>query len=117
MTFNKVYIGQELPLSIRKGEDVLDQIFTVLDTDGSAYDFTGFTDLNMIFYDRRGGKVIATVVNAATGVDISANVITWNSVYATDLAMRDLGLYFYEMQHKDANSKIIDTFFGPLKVI
>jgi len=117
MTFNKVYIGDELALSIRFGEDIIAQTFTVLNADDSAYSFVGQTSLNMFFYDRRGGKLLETITEGATGVAISSNVITWNSVWATDLSlMRDAGRYFYEMQHKDANGKIINTFFGPVKV-
>lgn len=116
-TFNKVYIGGELALEVRLGEDIIDYAVTVLNSDGTPYSFTGQTGLNMFIYERRNRPIIATIAEGAGGVAISTNVVTINAIYADDIFIKDTGRYFYEMQHLDSAGRIIDTFFGPLKVI
>ena len=117
MAFNKVYIGTQTDLSLYKGDDIIGFTFTITNSDDSAYDFTGLTDLNLIIYDHRGGTAEATITNGATGVSAASNVITWNSDYSADININVLGMHYYELTWEDSNSKPITVCYGKMKII
>ena len=117
MSFTKVYIGEDKPLAIYMNVDINGFTFTVTNSDDTAYDFTGLTDLNLKIYDHRGGTLEATIVNGATGVAAAANVITWNSDYSVDILITKLGIHYYDLIWEDSNSKPILIAFGDLKII
>lgn len=116
MSYTKLYIGADQDLSAYKGDDIIDFTFTVTNSDDSAYDFTGYTDINMKIYDHRGGTLKATLV-ATNNLTISSNVITLNADYSADIAINDIGLYYYEITYLDASSRPITICFGTLKII
>jgi hypothetical protein len=117
MSYTKIYIGDNEDLSMYMGDDIIGFTFTVTNSDDSAYDFTGYTDVYLKIYDHRGGALKATIANGATGVAISSNVITWNSDYSADIALTEVGLYYYELTYEDATSRPITVCFGDLKLI
>ena len=116
MAYTKIYIGANQDLSAYKGDDIIDFTFTVTDSDGADYDFTGFSDLNLIIYNHRGGDVLATLVNT-TNLTISGNVITLNADYSADIAINDLSIHYYELTYNDASSRPITVAFGDFKII
>lgn len=116
MAYTKIYRGQELDLSAYKGDDIINFTFTVTDSAGDAYDFTGYTDINMIIYDKRGGTADATLV-ATDNLTISSNVITLNADYSADIAITELGIYYYELTYNDASSRPITVAFGKFQLI
>jgi hypothetical protein len=116
MSYTKLYIGAETPLMAYKGDDIIGFTFTVTNSDDSAYDFTGYTDINLTIYNHRGGDVLATLV-ATTNLTISSNVITLNADYSTDINISDLSIHYYELTYLDASSRPITVCFGDFKII
>jgi len=116
MAYTKVYIGDNEDLAIYHGDDIIGFTFTVTNSDDSAYDFTGYTDINLKIYDYRGGTALVTLV-VTDNLTISSNVVTLNADYSADIALSELGLYYYELTYNDASSRPITVCFGKLKLI
>lgn len=116
MTYTNIYIGDEENLSMYMGDDIIGFTFTVTNSDDSAYDFTGWTDVNLKIYDHRGGTVQATLVKT-TNLTISSNVVTLNANYSDAIALSNLGLYYYGLTYEDASNRPITVCFGTLKLV
>ena len=117
MTPTNVYIGANKPLALYMNDDIIGFTFTVLNNDGTDYDFSGSTDVNLKIYTTRGGRLISTISQGATGVAISGNVITWNSDYSADIDIKETGTYYYELTYNDSSSRPITVAFGSINVI
>lgn len=115
MAYTKLYIGKEQDLSAYNGDDIIGFTFTVTDSAGDAYDFTGYTDINMIIYNHRGGSVKATLTSS--NLSISGNVITLNADWSADIAIDDYEINYYELTYKDASSRPITVCFGKFQII
>lgn len=117
MAYSKLYIGADTPLALYKGDDIINFTFTVTNSDGSDYDFTGYTDVNLNIYKHsQRDKVLVALVNT-TNLTIAANVVTLNADYSTDIAIQSVGLYHYELTYLDASSRPITVCFGKLEII
>ncbi len=120
MNCNNVYIGDENDLCLLMHNDVDGFTFTVLNEDGTNYDFTGLTDLFLKIYaprkTQRRSELLVTISQGDPGVDVSGNVITWNSNYDNDIALFEEDTYYYELSWVDANSNLITISFNNLIV-
>ncbi len=121
ITSTKVYIADNEDLILYKNDDILGFTFEVLNkpippAEGTPYDFTGFTDVFLKIYKGRKEPLLVTIPNGNPGVQIAANIITWNSDYSDDINL-SINTYYYELSYLDANSKLITVLFGDLTVI
>ena len=116
VTSTKVYIADNEDLILYKNDDILGFTFEVLNADDSPYDFTGFTDVFLKIYKGRKEPLLITIPDGNPGVQIAANIITWNSDYEDDINL-SINTYYYELSYLDANSKLITVLFGDLTVI
>ncbi len=112
----KVYIADNEDLALYKNDDILGFTFEVLNADDTNYDFTGFTDVFLKIYKGRKEPLLVTIPNAANGVQIAANIITWNSDYVDDINL-NINTYYYELSYLDSNSKLITVLYGNLSII
>lgn len=117
MAYTNIYIGDEQDLALYMNDDIIGFTFTVTNSDDSAYDFTGYTDVYLKIYNTRGRDLLATIANGASGVSISSNVVTLNADYSADIAITETGIYYYELTYEDASSRPITVSYGKLKVI
>ena len=115
MSTTKVYIGDNENLELFLGDDIINFTFTVLNADGTAFDFTGFTDQNLFIFTDKNRNVIAKKILAADLV-ISGNVITWSSDYSASINL-DIDLYFYSLTYEDSTSRPITVALGTLRII
>jgi hypothetical protein len=116
---HKVYIGTRNDLEFLMGEDVINETFTVKNADGSAYDFTGFTDVNLFIYngDTRKRLVKTLVVDTNLTIPTPENgIILLNIDYSTDIGVTlKPEEYYYKLTYLDASSRTITVCFGPSK--
>jgi len=115
-----VYITASVDLQIKAKSDPSVAI-TILNSAGSAYDFSNKTDSDLNIYDREGGTLIKNYGESATeGLSYVSNVVTWNAAYSTTLdTILPAGFYYYEITYEDSGltnptQKICD---GILEVI
>lgn len=118
MSYTDTFIGKAKPLRIYANIDVIDFTFTVLNNDESAYDFTGWTDINLKIYNHRGGTLLETLVKTVN-LTISSNVITLNIDWSEDMAAEidTTDLLYYDLIFLDSSSRSIMISFGDFKVI
>lgn len=114
---HNVYIGTRNDLQFLIGEDVINETFTVTNADGSAYDFTGFTDLNLYIFngDTRSRLVKTLVATTNLTIPTPANgIILLNIDYSTDIGQTlKAEEYYYKLTYLDASSRPITVCFGP----
>ena len=96
MSATKLYIGEKQDLELLVGDDVIDATFTVLNSDGSSYDFTGFTDINFYIYDYKARRFLRETFVNTTNLSISSNVITLKVDYSVDVDILPR-LYYFKM--------------------
>lgn len=115
MGFNRTYIGRKMDLGLFKGNDIINYTLGVTNKDGTAYSFTGYTDINLkVYSDEDRTNVLKTI---ATGsFSIAANVITINVDYSVALDL-NVGDYFYELTYEDATSRPITVIYGDFKIV
>jgi len=115
MALTKVYIGATENLELFNGDDIIGFTFTVTNSDGSAYNFTGYTDQNLYIYADANRKVLLKTILAAD-LTISSNVITWSSDYSASIALEN-GLYYYSLTYEDATSRPVSVALGTLRIV
>lgn len=119
MSCIKVYIADEKSenLCLLMHNDILGFVFEVFNEDESDFDFTGFTDVFLKIYNSPRGELVKTIPESATnGVSISGNDITWNATYATDIALFNAKIFYFELSYLDVNSKLISVLIGNLQI-
>ncbi len=121
MEATKVYIADTEDLKLYKNDHVDGFTFEVLNkpippAEGTPYDFGAFTDVFLKIYKARKTELLVTIPNNINGVQIAANIITWNSDYSTDINL-SINTYYYELSYLDVDSKLITVLFGNLIVI
>ena len=116
MSYVKTFIGEELDLMMYKGNDIIDFTFTVTNSDDSAYDFTGITDINLIIYDHRDGTVLKTLV-ITDNLTVASNVVTLNADYSADINLDTSDLRYYELVWNDSASRPITICYNNLKIV
>ena len=112
----KVYIADNKDLALYKNDAILGFTFEVLNDDDSVYDFTGFTDVFLKIYKGRKDPLLVTIPSGASGVQIAANIITWNSDYSDDINLA-INTYYYELSYLDASGNLITVLYGNLSII
>lgn len=117
MSYTAFYIGKEKDIAIYKGDDLIDRTFTIKNNDGTAYDFTGYTDINLNIYKYSHRDKPLKTLTATTNLTISGNVITLNADYSADIDINKLGIYYYELTYLDASSRPITVCFGRFEII
>jgi hypothetical protein len=87
----------------------------------TPYDFTGLTDLFLKIYAPRKvqkrTELLVTIDQGDPGVEVSGNVITWNSDYDTDIGLFEEDTYYYELSWVNAAGKLITIAFDGLTII
>ena len=98
----EVFITASLDLVIKANTDPAVAI-TVLDSAGSAYDFSNETDIDFIIYDYEGGaQIIKYDEHASEGVSYSSNIVTWNATWANLATILPAGFYYYIITYEDS---------------
>lgn len=115
MSVTKVYIGDTVNLELLNGDDIIGFTFTVTDSAGSAYSFTGYTDQNLYIYADKERKILVKTILAADLV-ISGGVITWSSDYSASIGLNS-GLYYYTLTYEDSTSRPITVALGNFKIV
>ena len=115
MSLTKVYIGATENLELYNGDDIIGFTFTVSNSDGTDYSFTGYTDQNLYIYADKERKILVKTILAADLV-ISGNIITWSSDYSASINLNN-GTYYYSLTYEDATSRPITISLGTLRVI
>lgn len=116
MAYTNIYIGDKEDLRMYMNDDIIGFTFTVKNSDSTAYDFTGWTDINLKIYTHRGGTLKATLVKT-TNLTISSNVVTLNADYSAEIYITETGNYYYELTYEDASSRPITIAYGDLMII
>ena len=83
------------------GNYIDDITFTILDSDGEPFDFSGLsiTAWTITIYDKRTSKrVVLKTYTESTGLSESGGVITWDAVFPTELTFET---YNYELDYTD----------------
>ena len=96
----------------KQGEDVVDFLFTVLNKDGTPFDFTGLTQIQIEVYS---SESLARQLAVLTDLIPNVNVLTFNMDWV-DLD-QPLGTTYQQMTYLDANLKIRTLEFGPSTII
>ena len=107
-----VYIGADLDLQTKAYSDPAIAI-TILDSSGSAYDFSNKTDSDFEIFDYRDGNLIKNWGEHATeGISYASNVVTLNAAWSTTLdTILPAGIYYYKITYED------DTLTNPTQKI
>ncbi len=101
-----VYITAPLDLDIAYDTDISLAI-TVLDSSGSAYDFSNKTDSDFNVYEEEGGTLVKNWgEHASEGLSYASNVVTLNAAW-TALLFEPGRSYYYEITYED------DTLTNP----
>lgn len=118
MAFTKLYIGEREDLELYLGDDVIDFLFEVFNSDDTDYDFTGLTDLYLEIYDGRGGTLLLTITDdsGATNVAQSSNDITLNIDWSASMDAIGLGDYYYRLAWEDSSNHPITVAYGTWRV-
>lgn len=98
------------------GNQINDIVFTVLDSNGDAFDFTGQLGITIRIYDKRAASrtLIDTMTLAAGDLSLSVNAITWDTAFPADMTF---GKYNYELDYTSAESEDIRLAEGYLTII
>jgi hypothetical protein len=116
---NKIYIGDVQDLELLFNEDVIAFTFAVTNADTTAYNFTGFTDVNLEVFDcDTKSKLLETLVKTDNlTIPTPANGLVLLSVdYSVDIDI-DPGLYYYKLTYLDASSRPITVSLGEFNII
>ena len=116
---NKVFIGQELPLQLYRGQDQTGYDITVLASDGTAFDFTGITDLYLrIYFNSLKEDMLRKFPYNGTdnGISESGGVLTWSYLWESGMDLSGKN-YYYDIFWEDANSKKQMITFGAVKIL
>ena len=101
-----VYITANLDIDIGYDTDLAFAI-TVLDSAGSAYDFSNKTDSDFNVYEEEGGTLVKNWgEHASEGLSYASNVVTLNAAWTASLFEPGRS-YFYEITYED------DTLTNP----
>lgn len=119
MSLNKLYIGDVQALEMLEDEDIIDYIFSVVDSDETASNLTGFTDINLYIFDGdTKTKLLETLVvtdNLTIPTPASGEIVL-NVDYSVDIDI-DKGMYYYRLTYLDASSRPITVGKGPFEII
>lgn len=98
------------------GNYVDDITFTILNSDGDPFDFTGYTEITMRIYDNRTAKrvLIDTLTETLGDLSLSVNVITLDTAFPAGMTF---GTYNYELDYTTATSEPIRLAEGYINVI
>lgn len=114
---NTTFIGQRRDLVHYANKAVVDAQFTILNSDGTDFDFTGYTGLLMKIFDRREGSLWREWDGGiySDTLSVSGNIITWNTS-ASDMDF-DLGKYYHELSWLNADGIEVVLLYGTSKFI
>ena len=118
-TVSKLYIGDEFNLELLFNEDVIDFTLAVTNSDESAYDFTGFTDINLYIYDAETQSKLLETLIATTNLTIPTPAngeVILNIDYSNDIDI-DPGEYYAKLTYLDASSRVITVGLGPFEIV
>jgi len=95
---------------------IKDITFTITNSDGTAYVFTGYTEITLTIYEGstedRVAKATHTYNGGAGELSEDTGVITWNAVYPTALLIGHK--YFYELEWTNASAEDIRLAEGDM---
>ncbi len=95
-----VYITANVDLQIKANTDI-SIATTILNSAGSAYDFSNKTDSDWEIYDYEGGNLIKNWGEHATeGVSYASNVVTINAAWPATIL--PAGIYYYINTYEDS---------------
>ncbi|KKN04046.1 hypothetical protein LCGC14_1101420 [marine sediment metagenome] len=116
MSILKAYIAKlNVNIVLIMGNHIDDITFTILDSDGVAFDFSAATGFTLKIYDDRSDTRILKVTHTqAIELAEALGVITWDAVFPTAITL--FGNYNYELSYTDPEGlKIIGI--GTISVI
>jgi hypothetical protein len=109
-------VSKRLDITCRKG-DTFELTMVVNDAEANAVDFSLFNDMLLQVRpsdDDTGTPVLEFIFPTDFEVSILGTLIIKKS--NTDMASIDAGIYVYDLQMTDANSKVVTWFYGIFKI-
>lgn len=115
-TLDAYIAKRNVNFNLLMGNQINDITFTILDSNGDAFDFTGYSEITIRIYDNRSSRrtLIDTMTETLGDLTLSVNVIIWDTAFPSGMTF---GKYNYELDYTNADDEPIRLAEGYLNVI